>query len=249
MRTKLLIILALAFLVPFSSCKKAPLTIGKIVVESRSLPNFNEVCLNDDISMSLVRSDTCYIVITTGENIIGNITTEVNDGRLTISNTTTLNWIRPYNYELSATLYYKDISNFVFSSSKSLTTQNQYNDPENENYYRFEIDGGSGDIDLVLNDCKNFSFLYQYGTSRVNLHGTNQYIQIDKRSYGIFDASGLQSKHVDIHNNSVGDCYIWATEVINARISRHGNIYYKGEPSEIHCEYGEFAEGKLLPLN
>ena len=248
MRTKLLIILILTFFASFSSCKKAPLTVGKTVVESRSLPDFNEVYLQDDISMSLVRSDTCYIVIKTGENIIDNITTEVNNGRLTICNTTTLDWIRPYDYELSATLYYKDIRNFIFRSSKNLTTQNQYNDPDNDNAYRLEINGGSGDIDLLLNDCKHLIVLYQNGTSRVNLHGSNHYLQIDKHSYGIFDASQLQSKRVDIHNNSVGDCYIWATDVINARISRHGNIYYKGTPSEINCTYGEYAEGKLIPL-
>ena len=249
MRTKLLIILTLTFFALFSSCKKAPLTVGKTVIESRRLPDFTEVYLNDDISMSLVRSDTCYIVIKTGENIIDNITTDVKNGILTINNTTTLSWIRPYDYELSVTLYYKDISNFIFSSSRNLTTQNQYNDPDNSNNYRFEISGGSGDVDLFLNDCKNFIVLYHSGTSRLNLHGSNHYIQIDKHSYGILDASQLQSKRVDIHNRSVADCYIWATEVINAKISRHGNIYYKGTPSEINCTYGEYAEGKLIPFN
>ena len=99
MTRKLLIISALCFLAALSSCKRAPLTIGSIVTQERELPDFTEVHVNDYINITLVRSDTCYIKITTGKNIIDNITTDVNNGILTICNTTTCNWARPYNYE------------------------------------------------------------------------------------------------------------------------------------------------------
>ena len=249
MKNKLLIILALGCLVAFASCKKAPLTIGKTVVETRVLPDFSEVQINDNINLALVHSDTCYIVITTGENIIDNITSEVRDNKLTISNTSTFDWIRPYDYELHATLYYKDITKLVFSSSGTLETTNQFNDPDNDTMYWLEVDGGSGDIDILVNECKNLHFLYQYGTSRVTMHGiNNDNIHIDKHSYGIFDARDYQAKYVEVHNRSVGDCYIWATDAINAKIDHLGDIYYKGDPENIQITYGEFAKGNLLPL-
>lgn len=250
MRTKVLIILALTLIATFPSCKKAPLSIGKIVTETRELPNFKEVHLNDDISITLVRSDTCYIEITTGENIIGNIKTEVDGNILTISNTSTLDWIRTYDYELHATLYYKDIRNFIFSSSGTLKTDNQFNAPNSAYLYRFEIDGGSGDLDILVNDCSSFVFAYKFGTSRVTLHGlNNDLIEINKKSYGIFDARNFQAKNVDIQSKSPADCFIWATESINAKINHHGNIYYKGDPENIQVTYSEYAEGKLLPHN
>lgn len=249
MRTKVLIILTLTVFAAFTSCKKAPLTVGKTITETRALADFSEVRLNDNISLSLMRSDTNYIVITTGENILENITTEIDGDVLTISNTTTLNWIRPYDYEIHATLYYKDISNFIFNSSGTLDTKNSYNDPDHEGFYRFEVDGGCGDIDILVNNCPDFRFVYQYGTSHVTLHGeNNNHFVVYKRSYGIFDARNYQAQHVDIQNVSVADCFIWATDIINAEITHHGNIYYKGEPAEISCNYGPFAEGKLLPL-
>ena len=250
MKNKLLIILILSVFAVFPSCKKAPLTIGKIVTETRALPDFLEVYLNDDISLSLVRSDTCYIEITTGENLIDNITTEVNGNILTIKNTNELSWIRPYNYELHAILYYKDIRNFIFSSSGTLETKNQYNESNHSYLYRFEIDGGSGDLNLLFNNCTQLDFVYKYGTSHVTLHGDNNVLtNIIKKSYGILDAQNLQSQRVDIQSNSPADCYIWATDSINAKINHHGNIYYKGDPENIQVTYGDYAEGKLLHIN
>ena len=249
MKYKLLIIIVLSLFASFTSCKKAPLTIGKIVTEKRALSNFNEVHLYDNISLTLVRSDTCYIIITTGKNIIENVTTNVDGNILTISNTSSLDWIRPYDYELHATLYYKDITNFIFASSGYLDTENQFNNDSVSTSYKLEIDGGSGDIELLVNNCHDFNTIYYYGTSRVNLHGKgNENLYIYKKSYGIVDARDFHTQHIAIQHNSVGDCYIWATESINAEIYNLGDIYYKGNPQDIVCKYGEYSKGKLIKL-
>ena len=251
MRRNLLIILTLCLLVAFPSCKRAPLTIGPTVTQTRELDDFSELYLNDNINLSLVRSDTCYIEIITGANIIDNITTEVKDGILTISNITTLNWARPYDYTLDATLYYKDILFLNYTASGTLVSENDYNGVlEDGEYYIIIIDGGSGDIDLNVNDCKRLHIYYKYGTSRLTLHGdNNQTISVNKKSYGIFDARNCAAKKVIINSmSSYSDCFINATERLDATINGAGNIYYKGDPDTIQVTYGEFAKGRLLPL-
>lgn len=250
MTRKLLIISALCFLAAFTSCKKAPLTVGPIVTQVRELDNFTEVHVNEYINLSLVRSDTCYIEITTGKNIIDNITTEVNNGILTICNTTTCNWIRPYNYKCEATLYFKDITNFIFASSGTLETKNNYTGYiQSPNFYRFEVDGGSGDIDLNVNNCNDLRIVYRYGISRLDLHGSNnQGFVIYKRSYGIIDARNYDAEVVHVTTKSPSDCFISANSYIEAEINDLGNIYYKGEPDSTSVTYGEYARGQLLPL-
>lgn len=250
MTRKLLIISALCFLAALSSCKRAPLTIGSIVTQERELPDFTEVHVNDYINISLVRSDTCYIKITTGKNIVDNITTDVNNGILTICNTTTCNWARPYNYECKATLYFKDITNFIFASSGTLETENDYTGilPPPA-YYRFEIHGGSGDVDLNINNCNDLRVVYQHGTSRLNLHGSNNRgLVVYKRSYGIIDARNYDAEIVHVTTESASDCFISASKEIEAVINDLGNIYYKGEPDSISVIYGKYARGRLLPL-
>lgn len=250
MKHKLLIILILAVFASFISCKKAPLTVGKTVTESRDLQGFKEVYLYDNINLSLVRANETKIIITTGENIIDNISTKVSDSILTISNTTSCNWIRPYDYELHATLYYKDITNFIFSSSGNVESLNQYNSPDTSvRKHRFVIDDASGDVDLLVNNCRGFYLEYLSGTSQVTLHGNNNHLfDVFKKSFGILDARDFQMNYVDITSNSKGDCYIWATDSIKANISSLGNVYYKGDPEKIQVTYGEFAIGKLLPF-
>lgn len=244
-------ILTLCLLTSFLSCKKVPLSNGPKVTQTRELPDFNEVHVNDNISISLVRSDTCYIDITTGKNIIDNITTEVNNGILTICNTSTCNWIRPYDFELHATLYFKDIRNFIFSSAGTLDTRNDYTGQiNNDDFYRFEIDGGSGDVELNINNCNELHLVYQYGTSRLNIHGeNNKKLTIYKNSYGIIDASCYDAETVNVTTHSHSDCYISASKCIYAEINSLGNIYYKGEPTEIHCDYGEFSRGRLIHID
>lgn len=233
----------------FTSCKQAPFVVGKIVTETRELPNFREVRLNDNINMSLVRSDTCYIEITTGDNIIGSITTNVENGILTIRNTTTNDWTRPYDYELHATLYYKDIRNFIFASSGTLDTKNQYNDSNYNGVYRFEIDGGSGDVDLLVNDCETFYFVYQFGTSRATLHGTNNgFLDIYKQSYGIFDAKDFKTVSTHVRSYYTADCYVNVSDSLSAEIYHVGNVYYKGNPANITETYGPIARGRLIKL-
>ena len=251
MRRNLLIIMTLCFLATFISCKKGPLTVGPIVTQTRELPDFNELNVFDNINLSLVRSDTCYIEITTGKNIIDNITTEVSNGILTICNTTTLNWIRPYDYELRATLYFKDITSLIFSASGTLTTVNNYTgDLAPGSFYRFEIDDGSGDVDLNINNCSDLRVIYKFGTSRLTIHGeNNEFLAIYKRSYGIINAQNYDAQSVTVVNNSQADCYVNARELLKAEINHVGNIYYKGDPDSIQVTYGEYARGLLLPLN
>lgn len=251
MRHKLLILLTLCLLASFSSCKKAPLAIGPIVTQTRELEDFSELYVNDNINLSLMRSDTCYIEITTGANIIDNITTEVRNGILTISNTTTLNWTRPYDYKLDATLYYKDIPYLMFCSSGMLVSENDYNGILEDDFYIIIIDGGSGDIDLKVSNCNKLHIYYKYGTSQLTLRGNNNtFLSVNKKSYGIFDARNYQAKKVRINSTSYSDCFINASERIDATIDGLGNIYYKGNPDNdsISVTYGEFARGRLLPF-
>lgn len=250
MTRKLLIISTLCLLAAFSSCKKAPLTIGPIVTQTRELNNFTEVHVNEYINISLVRSDTCYVEITTGKNIIDNITTEVRGNILTISNTTTLNWIRPYDYQIDVTLYFKDITNFIFASSGTLTTKNNYTGQLTPpNYYRFEVDGGSGDIYLDISNCDDFRVVYKYGVSRLNLRGSdNKFMVIYKRSYGVIDARNYDAETVHVTTSSASDCFISASNYIEATINDLGNIYYKGEPDSVSVTYGPYARGRLLPF-
>lgn len=228
-----------------SSCKKVPLSVGKTVVQQRELAAFSHLAVNDDINVTLVRSDSCFIEVTAGENIIGNITTEVRNDTLIVSNDNKINWIRTYDYRIAATLYFSDIRTLTFGSCGELHTKNQFNAYEDTPYV-VKIDGGSGDIFMKFNNCNSLKVNYDYGTSQLNLYGEgNKFLDIYKKSYGLIHAEDYVADSVAITNNSTGDCYVKANKYLYSLIEHLGNVYYKGEP-EIVEEYGEYARGKLI---
>ncbi len=230
-----------------TSCKKVPLSIGETVIQQRELGTFSHLAVNDDINVTLVRSDSCFIEITAGENIIDNILTEVRNDSLIISNDNKINWIRTYDYRIDATLYFSDIRTLTFGSCGELHTKNQFNAYE-DTPYTIKIDGGSGDIFMKFNNCNSLKVNYDYGTSQLNLSGgNNNILNIHKKSYGLIHAEDYVADSVTIVNTSTGDCWVNADEYLHSRIEHLGNIYYKGEP-EIIEEYGEDARGKLIKV-
>ena len=248
MRVKSLILLTLAIAFCMISCKKSPMTIGKTVTISRPLDDFNKIYIHDDVSLTLIKSDSCWIEITTGENLIDNITTKVDpsDSSFSIKNENQLLFLRPYDYTLHATLYFKDI---VFLQNASSGYVNTYNQLNGQNECQIIIDGASGDMDITVNNCPRLKIKYKFGTSKANFHGVNnRKIYIDKSSYGILDARDCDAEKVTITNWSVGDCYISASETIKSEIYHLGDIYYKGNPEEISEFYGPIARGRLIPL-
>lgn len=245
MKIKTFIIISALFLA-LASCKKAPLTIGKTIVQHRELKPFSTLVVNNDINLTLVRDDSCYIEISAGENIIDNITTVVDNGILTIKNDNKISWIRTYDYRIDATLHFTDINKLIFSACGELRTKNQFN--AEGSHYTIEIYDGSGDIFMELNNCENLEVNYRYGTSQLNLFGEgNKHLNIHKKSYGLIHAENYVADSVAITNQSTGDCWVKADEYLKARIEHLGNIYYNGEP-EIVEEYGEDARGRLIRL-
>lgn len=262
MKDKLLILIILSLLSCMISCKKAPLSIGAITTESRQLANFNKVRVFDDINLTFVKSDTNYVVITTGKNLIDNILTDVNasDSTLTIKNGNALDWLRTYDYTLEVELHFKDVNYVYIASYGTVTTENQFNSDTiynpnpsdtltNRLKYIFEFDGASGDVNLELNNCPYLYINYEYGTSNVNIRGNNNsFLQIRKRSFGEVNALDYQAKRALVVSNSVANCYVNVSERLVSRINNFGNIYYKGEPPYINNQYGPVAKGKLIQL-
>lgn len=246
MRIKTFTIIISAFILAFASCKKAPLTIGKTVVQNRELEPFDTLVINNDVNVTLVKSDSCYIEISAGENIIDNITTVVDDSILTIKNDNKISWIRTYDYRIDATLHFTDISKITSCGCGEIRTKNHFDAEESD--YTIEVDGGSGDIFMELNNCDRLDVNYLYGTSQLNLYGeNNKHLQIYKLDYGLIHAENYDTDSVLITNKSSGDCWVKANEHLKSRIEHLGNVYYKGEP-EIVEEYGEDAKGRLIRL-
>lgn len=225
------------------SCKKSPLTNGKVVTMSRELSCFDTLYLYDNIDVTLICSDCYKIEITTGENLMPNIISESNGEALVLRNDNTCNWIRSYDIPLKAKIYYNSkISSIKYESVGDLCCETSIS---NDTLPRFDliINDGSGDIDLNVN-CHNMSLTIHGGTNKINIRGASDYTYIYQRGMGPIDGLNFPSNKINVYSHKSNDIYINCTDELNANIYNIGSIYYKGKP-DIKSYIAPNAKGEL----
>ncbi len=244
---KLSVILTIVLLATMMfSCKKSPLTNGDVVTETRELSAFNIIYLCDNIDVILVKSEISKIEITTGENLIPNIISDVIGDALYIRNENICNWIRSYDIPLEARIYYSgDINRIMYESVGDLRTEG-YLENDSISYFELDIRTGAGDIDLKLN-CDSVFIDIHEGTNDINLEGSSDYTYIYQHGLGHIDATNLPSSKMFVNSYTSNNIYVNCTEELDARIFDMGNIYYKGQP-EIDSYISPDALGKIIEI-
>lgn len=193
--------------------------------------NIRIIELHDNVNVTLLHADQDHkagsIEIYTGENLIDGITTEtveveeteyavpVTFTKLVIRNDNALSDFRPYDYEISLTVYYDSLYKIFFNSNGILETDTlrgvtiRESDTVVSRICSFEIDGGSGELNAKL-ACDKSITKYQEGTATVNLSGkvTFAYTSTAYNCHGQIHAKALES-HIHYikpyYSNSVID--------------------------------------------
>ena len=258
-------IVPLFFLVSLTlfSCNKIDglFSNGNPITESRNLDScFNSICMYNNVSVELVRSDHPHIELTCPENLIDKITTTLKGNSLIIRNENDFNWLRSYDYECNITVFYDSIDMIEYASNGKLTARDSLrglavfdtlkdisgNDSLiiKKQTFHLNISEGSGDIDLTFN-CDILKNGISNGTSDVTLRGNVGYAQHLLKSYGKLDASNLNTNIITIQSNTTNDAYVWARTRLKAEVNSIGNVYYKGNP---YIEKSINGDGNVFPI-
>lgn len=228
------------------SCKKSPLTNGDVITEERELSAFNTIYLYDNINVTLVKSDIFKIEITTGENLIPNIISNVVDNALYIRNENICNWLRSYDCPLEAKIHYHgDINKIMYESVGDLRTEG-YLENDSISYFELDIETGAGDIDLKLN-CDSVYIDIHEGTNEIKLEGSSNYTYIYQHGFGPIDATNLPSSKMFVNSYTSNNIFIHCIDELDVRIHDRGNIYYKGQP-EIDSFIDPDALGRIIEI-
>ena len=221
------------------SCSKSPFSNGVVKEETRIVQgSFCVLEINDDVDVQLTRqlipSDNTTIKLEVNEKLIDDITTEIHGDTLTIGNNNSLNWIRPYNSTVKATVYYKSIKTISFNSNGSLNSDIIHGYPvygsdasANKTHLYLEVNGGSGDIDLNI-QCDNIHTNYNWGTSAVKLSGdvSIAYTSTRYNCHGPIDSQDLETSFHYIYAYGTNKVIAKAFNQINAVNKNNGIVCY-----------------------
>lgn len=222
------IIFAAIILSAATACKKNGVFCyngnGNIITEQRQVSSFDEIELSIGADVQIKQASTYSVSVTTSENLMSIIKTEVNGNTLCIE--TKSNKCIRHSDEIDVYVTMPDISKIKLSGSGNITCASAINVNE--------IDltiSGSGNIilDSLMASTCNMTIS---GSGNMELNGvgagSNQKINIS--GSGNINSLNHTFNVVDVSISGSGSASVWATSTLKTNISGSGDVIYKGNP-------------------
>lgn len=218
---------------------------GDIIQKQVVVDVFDKILVNRDIELIVKEGVEQKVIIETGKNLINDVEAVVADGKLTLTDNNTCNYVRDYgvtkvyvtspniNEIRSSTQY--DISSDGMLTYPSLTILSEdFNAPDtftNANF-RFQINNDT--FRVVFNNLSNV-FISGY-TNNLNITfaaGTSR-----------FEGRDLVAQNVTVWNRSANDMIVNPQQSIKGKISGTGDVIAVNEPPIVEIE--ELYKGQLI---
>jgi hypothetical protein len=189
---------------------------GIIITEARQLAAFDSIDMRAVGDVEITLGGIQSVDIETDDNIIDHIITTVSNGELII--TSDDNYDSVHGVIITVTM--TDVDDLELSGVGSIEGQND-----------FTVD----DLTLELD-----------GVGSITVSGTVQILTAELEGVGSIDAEALTAAIATVDISGVGDCYVTATDELNATISGNGDVYYAGDPPVVNSNIT--GNGSLIQL-
>jgi len=216
---------------------------GDIITKEYELEDFSEIYIEDIFNIFLVQDTICSLKLEGGSNLLSDIDFYIKDNKFHITNENGGTWSRKYE-QISVYIRLKDITFLKVDESSRVETIDTLKLP------KLTIQSITDYADISLTIKSNNFYFVNEGTSGgyFTFKGKTINSKMFARGSCIIDASELQSVSSNIKTESIGDCTINVSEKLKVEILRTGNVFYKGNPSEI-TYVNEKAKKQLISLN
>ncbi|HTX88967.1 MAG TPA: DUF2807 domain-containing protein [Bacteroidales bacterium] len=214
---------------------------GPIVTEDRGISGFDSIHVTDYVNLLITQDSVEKVVVEAGKNIIGGISTTLAGRELFIGNNNKCNWLRDYNKPINVHISVRNLLHIYYNASGNITSQ----DTLHSDSLKVEAWGGCGTIELTVRIPQGY-FTLQQGTATIILHGFCTINSIYSKDYGLIRADDLKSGYTFAKNSGSNDCYVNASQYLEATIQSIGNIYYGGNPAALVTHIN--GTGQVIPL-
>jgi hypothetical protein len=201
-------------------------SFGDITTETRTLGSFHGLNVNQDIELFITQDSTkpAHIEITYGQNVIPGITTEIQNGVLSIRNSNKAKWLRKLNIQPKCTLNLHQIDDIhLEGNAKVICIDTLY----------------SQAIHCTVNSVENQNLLVFCGqfyggvmnSSNVKLSGQATIFSWSCEKGGGLDASDLRSDDVYLYHFTIKDVFVNPSKQFDVHLFNSGNAYYFTTPT------------------
>lgn len=190
--------------------------------EARQLKAFNELKVYGRFDVILVKGDAESVTIESTETEVGNVLTEVEDGKLRIRMKT--NYFK--DTQVKVVITFKQQLREIIASAGAVVDAGTLESKK----FKIETNSGAELKGEVITD--SLTTITTQG-SLLTLSGKANYYDVQVSTGGQLTAYLLNAQEARARVNAGGYAKITVKEKLDAAVNMGGNISYKGEPKEV----------------
>ena len=210
---------------------------GRIIKQEITVSNFTKIVVNRDVELIVEQGIVQKVVVETGENLLHDVTAIVTDGKLTLTDNNTCNYIRDYGItkvyvtspnitEIRSSTQYTVSSKGVLEYPNLTVLSEDYNKSDLFTNGDFNLQIKTDFFRLVFN---NISIAYISGT-------TNNLDLVFASGTSRFEGRDLIAENVEIWNRSSNDMIVNPQQSIKGEITVTGNVICTKTPPVIDVD-------------
>jgi len=205
--------------------------------ELRDVDAFTGIHVSSGIDLYLTQGKSQEVRVEAESELIGKITTQVEDGVLKISIRDKMNWDLGWNLTRKVYVTFVDLTELQASAGSDVYSRNPFRLKE------LKINSSSGsDVEIDDLTAENVSVVTSSGAD-ARVAGKTVSMFADASSGSDLDCGGLVSRDCEARASSGSDAIVYVTGSLKARASSGGDVSYLGKPQ--HRDIDESSGGDI----
>ena len=204
---------------------------GSIITEEFTVAAFTKIRVNRDIELILKEGAVHKVIVETGENLMNDVSVEVKNDKLIITDNNACNFVRDYNVtkvyvtspnitEIICSTQFKILSDGVLNYNSLSITSEDFTDTTVIAVGDVNLTLNSQSVNVIGNNLTHFSF--SGFTQNLNV----QFVSGD----GVFDGSSLIANTVQIFHRGTNEIIVNPQLELNGEMRSTGNLIAKNHP-------------------
>lgn len=212
---------------------------GKMKKETRSASNYTAIASSGSWDVMIAYGESNTIEVEGDDNLLDYIETKVENGKLNIKTTKSVN-LRSKN-RITIYVSLKKLTGISLSGSGDIIGVGNFS---NDGKTDFKI-SGSGSIKVSYDKINTVEVAIS-GSGNIGLIGSASNVNIKISGSGNADCSALICKGATANISGSGNIKLYSNKSIDASISGSGNVQYKGSASDIKKHIS--GSGKVVKI-
>lgn len=193
---------------------------GQVTTKTVATETFKNLKISCQCDVELIHSDTTQVIITADENLQPYFLVEQHNGELLVHNTDKISFLKSNHCKV--VIQMASIDKLEISGVGNISCGNQLTaDTLDLNV------SGVGNIHLNLLVSK--LMMRNKSVGNLQITGSGNIADVNNSSVGDMNMKDFHTKQMTIHNSSVGNASVYASEEITIEHSGIGNFSYSGD--------------------